>query len=201
MSQRILCAMVGGLIALSPAWGAEPAVPQADIPLPANAGITMDYYRNFFSGSMNHLMQLVADRTPPSGSVVLNQFEARDWTTQTRTTDLSRLYALYLHGYLIPTEDGLYRLSAVSRGELRVFLSPDANEAHAVPLAFVATDVTDTSVAEPVSLRVGQRYFVSAMFLPGWKEQLGIRWVKLVDGVEVGEPVLISAAHLRTSNQ
>ena len=193
-------------LVLPSAWGADLPAPVSELPLPANAGITMAYTRNFFSGSMNHLIQLVEDRIEPSGTVVLKTFEARDWSTQTRNTSLSRLYALHLHGYLVPPEDGAYRLYAHARGQMRVFLSSDADEAHAVILPFAAAGENRNDektlynyAADPVNLRAGQRYFVRVLFIPGWHERLNILWARQADDGTMGEPVPITAAHLRTT--
>jgi hypothetical protein len=185
-----------------------PAVPATETPLPANAGITMAYYRNFFSGSMNHLLQLVADEVEPSGAVVLKSLEARDWWTQTRTTELSRLYALHLHGFLVPAVDGNYRFFADVRGQMRVYLSPDADGSRAAPLSFgpAATDNPSEAppynqVSESVALQAGRRYFVRVLFIPGWQERLKILWARqTADGVDT-VPELITAAHLRTTDE
>ncbi len=206
----------GGLAAacawllLAVAGFAAPAVPAAEAALPANAGITMAYHRNFFSGSMNHLLQLVTDRVEPSGSVVLETFEARDWWTQTRTTELSRLYALNLHGFIIPDADGEYRFFAEVRGQMRFFLSPDADAARAVPLPFAPAPVATNSqgtlaaynqVSAPVALQAGKARFVRVLFIPGWQEKLNILWArKGADGAETA-PAPITASQLRTGGE
>lgn len=203
-------APVLALVALaSGTLSAEPAPVLDGAPRPANAGINMAYYRNFFSGSMNHLLQLVADKVEPSGAVVLPSLEARDWWTQTRTTELSRLYALHLHGFIVPEADGDYRFFADVRGQMRFFLSPGADEARAVPLPFApapaATNGQDAAapvfnlVSPPVVLRAGRRYFVRVLFIPGWQERLKILWAHQTDDGVQATPEPITSAHLRTS--
>jgi hypothetical protein len=198
------------VISVALSFGAEapPPAAKAGPPLPENAGITMAYYRNFFSGSMNHLCQLVEDKVDPSGTVVLENFEARDWWTQKNATELSRLYALNLYGFIVPDSDGEYLFYAHVRGQMRFLLSTDDRETNAVPLKFTDTDVDRKDenvpfnrVSAPVKLEEGKSYFVRVLFIPGWHERLNVQWVRKDAGPAEMKPELITARHLRLNNQ
>lgn len=176
-----------GLLTLALAGGLGIALGQEDA-----GGLDMRFYRNFFSGSMNPLVQMDEDGEAPFRLIALSRFQAVSPWNEKRTENLARLYALVVCGSLVPDQDGEYELSALCNGTMRFFLSTSANEADCREIAFEkversksetaggqSADVAfapNMAAAATVSLKGGTPYFVKVLFLPGWKDSLAVGW-------------------------
>ena len=159
-------------------------------PLARNSGITMDYYRNFFSGSMNHLKQMHKDGETPFRTIALPDFQARSPWNMDSTRNLGRLYGVVIHGWLSPDVSGEYVLSAQCNGTMELHLSPDANAANARPIVLEKRKQSNEGekipgqsgyesnriAPESIALNAGEDYFVKVYFLPGWQDSLSVGW-------------------------
>ena len=155
-------------------------------------GLEMGFYRNFFSGSMNQLVQMDEDGEPPFRLVTLSNFQARSPWDGRRTVNLARLYALVVSGCIVPDKDGEYELSALCNGKMRFLLSTNADEAGCREIVFEkvgqgksgaaggqSADVAfapNMAATATVSLKAGIPYFVKVYFLPGWANALAVGW-------------------------
>lgn len=181
-----------------------------------NAGITMAYYRNFFSGSMNHLIQMVEDKEQPYVEFTLENFQAIDWSERKYTKKLGRLYALQLYGYIVPPSNGTYTFYANANGKMKFYLSTDKREKKASPVEFLPVEKDKKKKAvkndpeafkynkigsKEFKLRAGKKYFVRVLFIPGWQDQLSIGWAKKKRGTSKAViPKLITGTNLCVIN-
>ena len=153
-------------------------------------GLEMRFYRNFFSGSMNHLAQMDEDGEAPYSRVVLPSFQATSpWSTN-RTVNLSRLYALVIAGWIVPDQDGEYELSAQCNGKMAFYLAQGFDASTSREIAFSSFEKPEggpTSKGKPAfdpnlaatesfPLKAGVPYFVKVRFIPGWQDSLAVGW-------------------------
>lgn len=186
---RVICILAAGISALAEG-AAELAPPVAGAAPAANAGITMAYYRNFFSGSMNHLKQIDMDGEAPFKTIPLPDFQARSPWNERNTRNLGRLYGLVIHGWIVPDVSGEYVLSAQCNGTMALHLSTDSDEANARPITIERMKpggetekkpghpayAPNLIASEAVTLKAEERYFVKVYFLPGWQDSLRVGW-------------------------
>lgn len=163
-------------------------------------GLNMFFYRNFYSGSLNHLEQIHDDREAPFRTLALTDFQARSPWNMKSIENMARLYALVIQGWIVPDTDEEYVFSAHCNGTMRLYLSTGGKEADCrrielEKLQKVGPAEPDAKkkkkgslkpgdyvyepnliASESVGLKAGTPYFVKVFFIPGWKDSIAVGW-------------------------
>lgn len=130
--------------------------------------LKLSLYTNITGTAVSDLTSDPGFPGSPSEVRYLRSFNTRD----ALPTDALQDYGSRIEGFLTPLESGDYNFFLRSDRSSELWLSSDATEANASPIAsqtaygnaFMEPDSNDPTTSQPVSLTAGKRYFIMVLY-------------------------------------
>jgi hypothetical protein len=149
----------------------------------AKNGLNRDYWIDF-KGGIGNVESNLKNKVAPSGSDVLNSFEAVSWKDGKANPNIADAYGQAVYGFVVPEKSGEYVfwIAADDNGILK--LSSDESPANAKPIAktviwTAAKEFTKKpeQKSAPVKLEAGKKYYVEALMYEGaGGDNLAVAW-------------------------